>query len=304
MPSTARFRVEDVNPTPRGWKVRTVISNGHRVRLAFPPGRRQKGSGMVVQVLHPKFDNPCRALNPAELLLMGANPMRQSNLHGGGVYDSLKRDEKLALGRLGIGRAKIRNAADLSRAREILRETQQRIHNRLPNPGAEAAQARELYEDFHESPSEQYTVYHEPHVAAGDYTDLGKLVELQVKPTASGETQQVQLLAFPGQDVRVICSPDGAQLHLVNGGEMLESEIRVFTAAEADHVELGECRGIVYRAVKWHDQAGSARGKSMEWEHRFGDEGGHPPRLLYDRGMRRLLLEGGTYKVIGLGIKN
>ncbi len=35
-----------------------------------------KGSGQVVEVLHPREENPCPVRNPAELVLMGANPKR------------------------------------------------------------------------------------------------------------------------------------------------------------------------------------------------------------------------------------
>jgi hypothetical protein len=45
---------EDVNTVPPGWKVRTIAwPSGHEVRLAFPPGRRKRGSGRLIQILHP-----------------------------------------------------------------------------------------------------------------------------------------------------------------------------------------------------------------------------------------------------------
>ncbi len=84
--SRARFRHEDVSSVPKGWKVRTVTheGSGHRVRVAFPPGRRQKGSGRLVSILHPlSGHNPCanpctlRSPNPAELMVLGANPPRR-----------------------------------------------------------------------------------------------------------------------------------------------------------------------------------------------------------------------------------
>lgn len=79
-----RFRHEDIASVPAGWKVRTVTtSGGHRVRVAFPPGRRVKGAGRLVSILHPlSGSNPCgnpctlRSSNPQELIVMGANPPR------------------------------------------------------------------------------------------------------------------------------------------------------------------------------------------------------------------------------------
>lgn len=80
-----RFRHEDIASVPAGWKVRTVTtSGGHRVRVAFPPGRKVKGAGRLVSILHPltgsnPCGNPCsvRSSNPQELIVMGANPPRR-----------------------------------------------------------------------------------------------------------------------------------------------------------------------------------------------------------------------------------
>src|SRR5271155_4362462 len=96
---SSRFRHEDVASVPSGWKVRTVKAGSHRVRVAFPPGRKQKGSGRLVSVLHPvSGQNPCanpcslRAANPAELMVMSANnPPRRRNAEAraGKVSESL-----------------------------------------------------------------------------------------------------------------------------------------------------------------------------------------------------------------------
>lgn len=61
MATKSKFRHEDVATVPKGWKVRTVThATGHRVRVAFPPGRRTKGSGQLVSILHPlDGKNPC-----------------------------------------------------------------------------------------------------------------------------------------------------------------------------------------------------------------------------------------------------
>ncbi len=68
------YRTEHFSSVPQGFRVRTVKKGGHVVRIAFPPGPRKKGSGQLVEVLHPVKDNPCRLGNPAELLVMMSNP--------------------------------------------------------------------------------------------------------------------------------------------------------------------------------------------------------------------------------------
>jgi len=84
----AAYRTEHVAEAPRGWKVRTVKPgprSEHEVRIAFPPGRRKKGSGRVVEILHPSSENnPTCDLsvkarkNPGELLIFG-NPSKHRN---------------------------------------------------------------------------------------------------------------------------------------------------------------------------------------------------------------------------------
>ncbi len=66
MTTAAEYRVEHVAETPRGYQVRTFAPgprSDHLVRMAFPPGRRKRGSGQLVEILHPPGENPCR-FNP------------------------------------------------------------------------------------------------------------------------------------------------------------------------------------------------------------------------------------------------
>ncbi len=62
MPET--FQHEHVAKVPRGYKVRTVARGDHEIRVAFPPGRRVRGSGQLVEILHPAGENPlCKIVN-------------------------------------------------------------------------------------------------------------------------------------------------------------------------------------------------------------------------------------------------
>lgn len=326
------FSIQHVATTPSGWHVRTVKAGAHRVRVAFPPGRRTKGSGIPVEVLHPRNENPLCYKNPAELLLMGANPMskleaqraardRATRIRGARLgnsnarsprapYDQLSVNEKLAFGRLGLGKRQLRTESDIAKARAKVADVD-RFRNRLPNPSTslpsleapQAEHARDLYQAFHETESERYTVREEPHIPAGDYTDLGKLIALRVKPERGGQVQEV---SFPGKTVSVISNSSGRQIYFSgHGQELSDEEVKMFTSSEALWTELGTCRSIVYEAAKWHQAVpDSARGKKVEWEHQFGEDGGYAPRLFYDREKQRLLLEGGTYHVEGAGIVN
>jgi hypothetical protein len=62
MPET--FQHEHVAMVPRGYKVRTVTRGDHEIRVAFPPGRRVRGAGRLVEILHPAGENPlCKIVN-------------------------------------------------------------------------------------------------------------------------------------------------------------------------------------------------------------------------------------------------
>lgn len=312
---------EDVRSVPPGWKVRTVKAREHRVRVAFPPGRREKGSGVVVAVLHPKHENPntcaTRQKNPAELLLMGANPLagkagrtRSGQVRGArfaNPYDQLSVNERLAFGRLGLGKAQLQSEADIRKARKQVVEVN-RLRNRLPNPGAgaigeEADRAQDLYERFHETDSTKYFVLNEPHMQSGDYTDLGEFLDIKVKPANGGP---VQIISFEGSDIRLVCDADGRQLYVAGDGQDLDdASLAVFSDGTEDRLHLGKARFIAYQAVKWHAEVpDGARGKDKPYEHRFGEEGGTEPDVWYSRSMKRLLIGRASYHVEGAGIVN
>lgn len=80
-----KYRVEHVDERPRGWRVRTKLSGSHVLRVGFPPGPRRRGSGRLLEVLHPRTENnptcPVTArakANPESLIVFGlGNPSRK-----------------------------------------------------------------------------------------------------------------------------------------------------------------------------------------------------------------------------------
>lgn len=59
------FQHEELRAVPKGYRVRTTQSGEHELRIAYPPGRRKTGAGVLVSVLHPRGENPCR--NPSSV---------------------------------------------------------------------------------------------------------------------------------------------------------------------------------------------------------------------------------------------
>lgn len=262
--------------------------------------------------------------------------LRRANPSTGAIYDALSVKERLAFGRLGLGKAQIQTGSDLKRARQMVAETQ-RLKNRLPNPidvgaSSEAQSAMDLSERFRANGTTGYLVLDEPHVRAGEYVLLGDIGDplffvpalrtgknaryvagdsawwggLGVKPAPTGETRQVQEIQFPQKHIYAASSADGGQIYIVGDGQdQSEADLKVFTSDKSGRVDLGECRYIAYWIAKFHEQlAPSARGEMRPWRHNFGEDGGHCPHLFYDRAMRRFILKGGTYHVEGAGIVN
>jgi hypothetical protein len=169
----------------------------------------------------------------------------------------------------------------------------------------QAKDAVAIAEGFKAQGWEWVTVIDEPHMRSGDYAQLGMLEALIIKPTSSGSTTQVQEITI-GKNVRVLADTSRRQLYFADGNPGLtDRDIKLFTAARGDDVELGTCRAIVYKAAKYHPEVeNAARGKTQSWIHEFGEEGGTKPTLFYSRSTERLILRGGTYRVEDAGIVN
>jgi hypothetical protein len=311
-----QFRHEDIAAVPHGWKVRTVThESGHRVRVAFPPGRKEKGSGRLVSILHPQRENPmCSTLrfkNPAELLLMGANPHKKTRerVTNPILNASFTQNEKLELGRLGIAWSGIKTAADVRKARKAIRDAN-KIRSRFGNPMPIAEQrdrAQEIYTGFHATPAENKIVMDEPHIPAGVYPELGLLYGMTFKPTNPDAREHYEkVYRVPRENVHVIGSLQRDQLHFAGGDQQIdEKTLRFFGWNGEDLFEMGDARTIVYLARKYHQQIQEdARGEIVEWVHPFGEETGVLPKLMYDHTHKRVFLKHGEYRIQDEGITN
>jgi hypothetical protein len=85
----ALFRHTHLRKTPAGSRVRTLVRGKHRLRVAFPKGPRRKGAGKLIEILHPRTENPrlCR-VNPAELVILGnPNRRKRNSAKGAQLYE-------------------------------------------------------------------------------------------------------------------------------------------------------------------------------------------------------------------------
>lgn len=321
--------------------MRSIEQGGHVIRIAFPPGRREQGSGHVVEILHPKHENPgvcssaTRAMNPAELVLMGANPTRSQRIRGARerseeirrVHHEFNPHDPLWAIRWDTG--------NVSQAFHSKGEAERMLHNfhdagklirmnpmpasaeRYRNPiggvaALEGERAREIREGFTASDSRGYRVADEPLIPSGDYAELGKggavrgegetaAAYLAVRPRKGGYRLQIGIPA----GVTFLSGTTRRQIWIAGAVPISPMELAMFTDDTRPSVNLGECVGIGYIAVKYHPQIENhAAGRRILWEHEFGEETGVCPYLIYDRRHERLALEGGAYTVKDEGIVN
>jgi hypothetical protein len=207
--------------------------------------------------------------NPAELLVMGANPPRPpANLPG-----FPPRMNAGPVPRIGAPRVRPGLGA---------------------NPSAEA-----LRETFVGAPADTVEVTKEPHMPPGDYAQLGELLALYVKPAGGG---QVQTITFPrGDRPMLVCDESARQMYFVGGGQDLSDSLGAFGADEWQGMYLlGDCRRIDYKQRKEH----VPDPELDQWKHSFGEENGVLPQLWFDGKAKRLLLQGGDYRIEASGINN
>lgn len=264
---------------PPGYKIRTKRVGTHELRIAFPPGKRRKGSGKLVEILHPKKENPSACL-PRAAARSRMNP---------GV------EELLIFG---------------NPQREGVEKWMQKAHRTRGNP---EPQARELYEEFHQAPPKELLEYDEtqsmPKYAAvlGDLVAIGFGTETETGEDLHGEDlalhwQRCVNLPFAGHDVKLAADPRGGQLLCVGGrqsiSEAVLGDLRMPKSSRGWYY-IGPAYFIVYDARKAMNG-----GEFDGYCHEFAENGGRRPTVYYDAAKRRILIRGGSYTVKPEGIVN
>lgn len=335
MATRSQFVHEAVATVPRGWKVRTKRERGGaEVRIAYPPGRRRKGSGKVISILKPKknaakektktraqveamqrkavrflndvADKPDLADDIEDMSVEEyakhkhitlSNPRKKARLGSGERFASLER--KIA------ARGDVRDpaavAADIGRrkyGKKKFQELAARGRRRgRKNPDVPLREAQSLYREFHGKAPSRVLSMQMSEARRGTYTALGELSELHFK----APNRELIKLGFEGNHVKLACSPDGNQLYLMGGDQKMdENLLRQFGAeGDKDFVDLGEAVAIVYVTRKGFD-----RFKLSAYIHKFGEEGGYRPEGFYNRLQRTIILAGGSYHIEAPGIIN
>jgi len=110
------------------------------------------------------------------------------------------------------------------------------------------------------------------------------------------------------EDEVILCStPDRKQLVLIGGDQELDLEEFDWLSNEErdkDLVEIGPIYSICYFTDKHHLSGPKSQKSGVPYDHKFGEDNGKKPMLVYDQDNQRCLIVGGTYRVEKEGIKN
>lgn len=278
------YRVEHVAETPRGWRVRTKMQSTHVLRIAFPPGPRRKGTGKVVEILHPVNENPCVLKNADADDRQLLDLWRLARTAG---HES--RHERLQFVAKEWAKTHGGRTAAYKRIDSLTRGYGH-------NPASETEQGEHLYRDFHGKDAKKILAMQESDVSRRTFTALGDLSELIIHAPAG-----TVKIGFSSHDaVKVASSPAGTQLYLIGGNQNIDSALEKFGSDRTkDFVELGEGKQITYSARKAFDAF-----KLVDYYHNLGEETGDRPILFYDRLKKRIFFVGGAYRVEAPGIIN
>lgn len=289
------------------------------LKAADRVANRLRESGHSAQVVGPRQFFPQNlGQNPAELMVMAANPGDLYILWALPKGSSDRIDEKpltsMPLTRSQAEKVKIAAARDGWHGFRLQKEdhTPPDFLRGLNNPRVEVVHGdnppvEEIAEEFSGVDVKYIDVYNEPHIPRGRYAFLAKLYRLLIKPEKGG---QVQRVTFNKTDPPLIVSDStGKQIYFVGGGQDLTECLAAFADASplqiknwtgSDRVVLGQGREIHYIGKKHHigDE------DTDEWRHKHGEEDGLLPTVVFDAANKRLLYEGGNYRIEGPWMHN
>jgi hypothetical protein len=181
----------------------------------------------------------------------------------------------------------IRASYDYSPRRAGEKTPRRKTRHRTRRNPSEAAQAVNLYQSFHGKDASEIVEKHVSAAVRKDYAALGTLDYLKVK-TPLGQTVE---FGFEGDGVKLASSPDGKTLYLIGGNQNIAHCLDK-ASQEKDFIDLGDALELQYVARKAH--GGFA---PVAYYHKFGEETGALPRLMFDKLRKQIFFVGGDYRI-------
>jgi hypothetical protein len=191
-------------------------------------------------------------------------------------------------------------------AEEMIHKTPKRLRKKYARGNPDTAD--EMTESFHGRPASETIDLVVTEEYEKDLSVIGLLEELEI---TDDEGKTAYAVSFKHHDhnsafakggresdtVYVLTNPQGTQLYLKGGDQALpkmESDGKIL-------IDLGECYSITYWTDKYHLSDGTG---FSSYIHKFGEEGGSRPMVVYNTLNETISLVGGSYKVESEGIKD
>lgn len=202
------------------------------------------------------------------------------------------------VGTPGANSAKAQELYDKAqRAEKAFKAALKAEHPKRNGPAFDAAAAAS--EEFHGTPAHEVFKVKTEIFEHSKLGDVGELIQLEIKPVDGGRI--VDLSGFEG--ARLARSPKGYndQLYIEGGDQAVDLE--QFGIEDPHEFEtLGVAHAVTYYTVKHH--LSKKDGGEANYRHKFGDNGGVGPDVIYDVQNKLLSFSGGTYKIPAEGIDN
>jgi hypothetical protein len=149
--------------------------------------------------------------------------------------------------------------------------------------------ATSLFEAFHGRPPESTSIDSKQMKYPKGLEFLGGLMRLNLADRSFPD------LTFDPFQTKLYSNKKGTQYYVRGKGGKIDLEDFPGVDTDKDEVDLGEIQSIVYHTDKQH--LGKEDRKPGPYKHKFGEEGGTPPILVYDILNDEPKFVGGTYRI-------
>ena len=164
--------------------------------------------------------------------------------------------------------------------------------------------AARLAERFHGRPPREILEIDERE-SYDDYgAVLGALERLDILTEDGRNAIPIEFDCEPGgkDNVLVVADPEGKNIEFIGGDQSFPWDQIEDTATDKNLVLVGPVCEIDYFADKHHLDGPDEQKRGITYYHKFGDEGGELPYLVFDTRNEKMMLVGGDYKVEPEGI--
>ena len=162
-----------------------------------------------------------------------------------------------------------------------------------------------IAEDFHGRPVTEFVDIEEREVYTKFGGQLGELMRLDILMEDATHYQTINFDFEPGapDNIRLISDKSRKNIEFVGGDQAFDWQgIEGASESEKNLVLVGPVVEIDYWADKYHLGGTAAEQGGYTYFHKFGDEGGEIPWLIYDTRNEKLLFVGGDYTIEPEGI--